>query len=215
MPRPLREHFQHMLIWFFCSPPIYYQIYNTERDLKFDPVSLTFYPPVEDLTKGMNTWEDGKSSYTNFRIISQTCMTQLCKISINSSSSDFFPKSMSNFTRISDLYLLTCSFLHSYCSMTCLCFRLSSSGHNSMVWVLDSMQKKLLPWWELRTQNLPGWRLSCLFLSYSSLVLLRQSCKFCCGREIYNTWHKISCCPVQLQVFGDSPTPHWSQWVVF
>lgn len=75
-------------------------------------------------------------------------------------------------------------------------------------------KKKFLLCRDLRTQDLPSWRLSFFFLSYFSLVLLRQSCKFCCGREIYNTWHKISCYPVQLHIFGDWSTPHWNQWVV-
>jgi len=92
MPRLLREHFQHMFILVFYSPPICSQIYNTERDLKVDLVSLTFYPPVEDLTKGMDTWEVAKSRYTNFRPISQTRMMQPCKGSTNPSSSDFFPQ---------------------------------------------------------------------------------------------------------------------------
>lgn len=141
MPRLLREHFQHMFILVSCFSPICYGIYNAKRDLKFDPVSLTFYFPVEDLTKEMDTWEV-KFSYAYFRTISPKGMTQPCKGSINPSSSDFFPKSMTRiFIGISDLYLLTWLVLHCYCSLTCLCLRLSPSGHNSAVWILDWLQK--------------------------------------------------------------------------
>lgn len=44
------------------SPPICYQIYNAERDLKFGPASLTFYSPVEDLTKRMDIQEVGNQA---------------------------------------------------------------------------------------------------------------------------------------------------------
>lgn len=140
-------------------------MYNTEINLKFGSVSLIFYLPVEDLTKGMNIWELGKLSYTNFRTIFQTYMTQPCKGSMNPFSSDFFfPKSItSNFIGISDLYPLTCSFLYSYCNMICLCHRLTPLVITPRYGYWSQCKKSYF-WWELRMQDLTSWRLSCFFL---------------------------------------------------